>query len=644
MKSIATFGTITGLLIVIFCCRSYSQLTSVDSNQFETDLKHLDSLSKSNFAAAISLGKKITTKAKSTGHNNASIRAQLGLTRIYLIQGNLDTAKLLMDEAVEEIDTLENPGLFANYLDLRGNLHTMTGNSDHALEDYLQAYEINKALDRKPPRVRELSNVAAVFIHQEKYEKALPYIREASDLAKELELWDHYASLLVNHAITLKHLKDTVGGYEKLQEAENYLSNANIHLSYAFHANMNDFSEFLNKPSAMLKHSQEMLKIAQLMRSAEKEAYAYSGLSKYYRYMGNNDESKQYLVKAIDLYEQAGEKNRLINIYESAAELYYEVHNYKKAFDYQKKAFNLKQQIQNENTQNKVLELETSFDLQRQKAQNLEKELELNQTQNALQRRTTLLYLSLGGLLILFTIGILANSNYKRKKQLQNQLIQQKEAEHQVLLLREHNAGEEKERSRMSRELHDNIGGLLAAAKLHLEALNPVIKEDVSNGSFQKIKDLINKTHQEARTISHRLAPIKLEDEGLDAAVHYFCNLVSQKDKITVHYESNGDINTAENQQLLVIYRTVQELVINAIKHANPKDILVQIFRHGSDLETIVEDDGKGFDITKSADGIGLKNIKRQVALYDGKIDMNSNADDGTSVAIYWPEFFDSKS
>ena len=80
----------------------------------------------------------------------------------------------------------------------------------------------------------------------------------------------------------------------------------------------------------------------------------------------------------------------------------------------------------------------------------------------------------------------------------------------------------------------------------------------------------MKKHNQEARSISHRLAPIKLEAEGLKHALAYFCQLISQKDQLIIHFESSGDIDSAGKDKLLVVYRTIQELVINAIKHANP--------------------------------------------------------------------------
>ena len=606
-----------------------------DSLLFERDLARMDSLSNVDFVAALALAKEIATRAASENYSDGLIKAKLGQSRIYLIRGQLDSASQVMDEAYKVIDTTHDKTNFSTYLDLKGAFSTMTGSGDSAVVYYLQSYQINKQLDRPPLIMRVLANLAAVLIQQEQYEKALPYITEATDLAKELEQWDNYASQLVNHSIALKHLGDTTQAFQKLNEAGQYIENANIHLKYAFHANMNDYAEFNREPARMLEHSQQMLDIGRLMKSEEKEAYAYSGFSKYYQAIGDVARSEEHLLKAINLYEKGGEKTRLLNLYESAAELYDNLGDYRKAFDYQEKAHTLENEIQGANTQGRILELETSFDLQRQKALNLENQLKLTETESALQTRTTMLYFSIGGILSLLLIGGLAYSNFQRKKQLRQQMIQQKEAEHQLSLMREHNAGEEKERKRISRELHDNIGGLLAAAKLHLGTIQA---EDQT--SLQKVAFIIDKTHQEARTISHRLAPIKLEDEGLKEAVSYFCKLVAQKDTVDVHFESTGDIDAAGSDHLLVVYRTVQELVVNAIKHAEASEILVQLFRHQADLETIVEDNGKGFAVEDKSEGIGLKNIKRQVELYNGKLETRSAPGTGTSLMIYWPNFY----
>ena len=108
----------------------------------------------------------------------------------------------------------------------------------------------------------------------------------------------------------------------KIKEAEQYIPNANIHLKYAFHANMNDYAEFFDQFELLNYHSQKMLEIARLMKSQEKEAYSYSGISKYYQATGNLNLAEEYLLKAINLYETVGEKTRLLNLYEGAAQLF----------------------------------------------------------------------------------------------------------------------------------------------------------------------------------------------------------------------------------------------------------------------------------------------------------------------------------
>lgn len=617
----------------------------LDSDTFDKRMDRLDSLSKSDLPAALRLGKEIAADAEKAGFREGEIRSYLGIVRIYSIQGKVDSAGTLLDRIYERLDTTEDREYYADYMDLRGNISTMTGKSEEAIGYFRRAYTINKGMGRREPIVRELANIAAVLMHQEQYERALPYIIEAEALSRNSEQWSIYASLLVNHAISLKHMRDTTAAYAKLQEAGQYVDQANIHLKYAYHANMNDFSAFFNQPGEMLEHSKSMLEIAQQMKSDEKEAYAYSGFSKYYKFTGNDRQAEDYLVKAIDLYEKAGEKNRLINIYESASEFYEDWGNYRKAFEYQRKGYDLKQEIQGETTKNRILELETQFDLQRQKSLNLEKELELTQTRTALKTRTSWLYTSLGGLLVTLIIGGLVITNYRRKKQLQDQVMRQKEAEQKVLLLQEHNAGEEKERMRISRELHDNIGGLLAAARLHLSALDGDVADASHLGSpYHKVSEILDKAHREARTISHRLAPIKLEQSGLDGALAYFCNLVSRKDRLNVLYECAGEINAAGPARALVIYRAIQELVVNAIKHAECSEILVQVFRHGDDCEVIVEDNGRGIDLdAREPNGIGLKNIENQVALLDGRMRIDHAEEGGTSIELFCPEFFKTK-
>jgi signal transduction histidine kinase len=148
---------------------------------------------------------------------------------------------------------------------------------------------------------------------------------------------------------------------------------------------------------------------------------------------------------------------------------------------------------------------------------------------------------------------------------------------------------------------------------------------------------MLDSSIQEMRRVAHNMMPEVLVKFGLDAALKDFCNGISQTGALNVQYQSlkmkEADIDQTTS---ITLYRVVQELVNNALKHASAKNVIVQISRTEGGLTLEVEDDGIGFDteILRATAGIGWNNIKNRVEFLKGKLDVSSQTGRGTSVHI----------
>src|SRR5690606_28970543 len=127
------------------------------------------------------------------------------------------------------------------------------------------------------------------------------------------------------------------------------------------------------------------------------------------------------------------------------------------------------------------------------------------------------------------------------------------------------NDGEEKERKRMAYELHDGIASNLVAIKLQLE-------NNTNNLSLSNTLDLIGNTHQEVRKIAHNLMPIDFKSQNLVEAIESFCQECNSA-KLPVHFQTNSNQIHLNKEKSIVLYRTIQELIQNSLKHANAKQI-----------------------------------------------------------------------
>ena len=155
--------------------------------------------------------------------------------------------------------------------------------------------------------------------------------------------------------------------------------------------------------------------------------------------------------------------------------------------------------------------------------------------------------------------------------------------------------------------------------------------------AFERSMDMLDSSIKEMRRVAHNMMPEALVKFGLDTALKDFCNDINQSGAIRSTYQSIGLENVAiEQTTAITVYRIVQELMNNTMKHAGAKSAIVQVSKTNGEISITVEDDGKGFDplVLQLAKGIGWSNIQSRVEYLKGKVDVQSEPGKGTSVHI----------
>jgi len=155
--------------------------------------------------------------------------------------------------------------------------------------------------------------------------------------------------------------------------------------------------------------------------------------------------------------------------------------------------------------------------------------------------------------------------------------------------------------------------------------------------AFERSMDMLDSSIKEMRRVAHNMMPEALVKFGLDTALKDFCNDINQSGALKINYQSIGLEGAVIDQMTAItIYRVVQELLNNTMKHAAAKTAIVQVSKMDGLLSVTVEDDGKGFDSTilNKPQGIGWHNIKNRIEFLKGKLDVNSAPGNGTSVHI----------
>jgi signal transduction histidine kinase len=237
---------------------------------------------------------------------------------------------------------------------------------------------------------------------------------------------------------------------------------------------------------------------------------------------------------------------------------------------------------------------------------------------------------------LLFISGMLYR-NFKSRQKIEQQKISELEKEKQLLAVAAMLKGQEEERSRLAKDLHDGLGGMLSGVKISISNMKENLVMDEQHASLlaKSIAQLDN-TIMELRKVSHNLMPEALVKFGLKSALQDFCESMQLNSGTTIICEQLGEERELGNIADVNIYRIIQELINNAIKHAQPTQVLVQLTKAPAKVLITVEDNGKGFDLKEldTSTGIGFANTRHRVNYFNGRMDIESKPGEGTTINI----------
>ncbi|MFY0255698.1 sensor histidine kinase [Chitinophaga sp. 30R24] len=201
--------------------------------------------------------------------------------------------------------------------------------------------------------------------------------------------------------------------------------------------------------------------------------------------------------------------------------------------------------------------------------------------------------------------------------------------------------GQEQERKRIAEDLHDEVGAQLSVLKLNLGGLQPLLK--TGNGETERLKETKEFTDtiiQQLRFISQSLHPQALENLGLAHALDSFCNLINKNRQVKITFNANGNGQGVDKEKALNVYRVIQELINNILKHAQASQVLISYHTTPSVLTIRMEDNGNGALLSSLADSkkkngsLGLKNIESRLNIIGGSITFTPGTPQGTIATI----------
>ncbi len=523
----------------------------------------------------------------------------LGAT--YFNLGHHDSAMLYYNRAIRVIDSLPMPLLPAISASIYGNIGSVLAASHQFQQGihYIQKSLTLNLKNKKPRQKNALialnyANLASLHSNNQLSNKdsADYYWEMAARLYRELGMRERLQYVYASRAGT-----GTTILFRNIGIAERYLDTA-IRID----------------PEAAQNH------IA-----------VQSSLTSLYYYKGAYADAIRHGQHVLKLCDSIGMRERKRDVYEILAYAYIHLGDTLHSHQYQRRFKLLSDSLLNEEITRSIGQMEVRYRI-------ADKDKALAENKAALYRQRSWLIgsISFGLILLLSLLAFLRSSREKRRlhrEQLQNLQQQQKIAHLQVKM----NA-EEQERKRIARELHDGLGVLLSAAKINHALLGKVLAPACSDVfAYRQSKDILEQMQQEIRIIAHNLVPDYITHKSFEEALATLAKKFNDPGVFAISVYSYGQLRNLHPERSFALYRVIEEIMHNAVKHSGGKELTIQLMYHQDQLHITIEDNGKGFDTDLAYMGMGLHNIRTRVALLKGLVNLSSAKDQGTTYTLEVP-------
>lgn len=510
------------------------------------------------------------------------------------LQYTLDAVKMLEGKGYTNIESNLYGGLQGTYLMLK--------QFDKSIEYGIKSIELARKLTDKTSLASSLANMANCYTEVGKFAESKKTYSEAISISQKI----NNKNL---EAICYEGLADIA-----LKENQFHLIKTYADKALALHTETGNYFGII----------------------AAKQA-----LSIYYLSIKNFPESERLANEALGTEAKVIYPEARAELLATLSAVSFAANDIKNGFSYGNKSKKITENIFTESVAQKDAQLRVKYETEKKEIQIKQLEAEKKVHQLTISRKNTLNYILIGSAAFLLIISLLTYRTYRQKQRLQQQRINELETEKYLTATQAVLKGEEQERTRLAKDLHDGLGGMLSGIKYSLNTMkgNLIMTPDNAH-AFERSMDMLDSSIQEMRRVAHNMMPEALVKFGLDTALKDFSNEINKSGALQVSYQSLGMENANIDQTMAItVYRIVQELINNTMKHASARTAIVQVTKSSEQLTITVEDDGKGFDTASlaQAKGIGWTNIQSRIEYLKGRLDIKSDPGKGTSVHIELP-------
>ena len=567
----------------------------------------------------------------------------INLASVRIVEGDYQQANAYIDQVLVLAREHQLHEVEVNALNRRGIIQYYQGEFVEGIETNLSILKLLDHTSTDRNKLNALNNIGINYERLQELDQALKYYQQALDIADQLNVPYLTAAISANMGVIHKTegrldvAKDLF--LQSIEIAED-INNQNLLVDELI--NLTDIyiqQEDFDRAKASQQRAQQVAEVINdqngLIKINILEGKIYLGLEQPTRAINS-------FSAGLRIANEIGDKEELLNLYDFLHKSHTAAGKHREANQFLVEHGILKDSIFNLEKTNALSELETAYQVAQKDKEILTQELEIERKTR--QRNVFLIVagvLALVGLLtFLFLKRILGDQKKiaQQTQEIQQQQILQLEAEKKVNTLDAMVTGQEEERKRIAKDLHDSLGSLMATIKGHFNALPGELNQVSSLRNFKKTNLLIDNASEEVRRISHNMMPQALTDSGLIDAVQDLISSHATNNGWQIDMDVQGLNGRLEDTQELMVYRIIQELISNISKHALAKKVFVQLVQNQDQLHITVEDDGLGYYVKKSNEkGLGLSGIQSRVDYLKGEVEFDSVPGEGTTVSINIP-------
>ena len=539
-----------------------------------------------------------------------------GLASTYVTLGKTEEALELFEKCIKFSNDEEL--ILGSYINL-GSIYSSLSKYETSNAYLQKAKDIcEKDTHKKQALVNVIINIGDNYLGKGETDKALLAFYEAKDISNETRSYN--LELIILGKIGAVLFKE-----ERDNEALLIFSNTLIKS-----VNLGNLDIEMN--------SYLMLEKLSLRKGDHRSAYNYG---KYYYQIKDSIENsqRQQEINNLEVKFKTLEKEKTIKVLQ--------IENLNKSLNIKNKdadieKYKLQKAIIAKQNENQVLQLQNGVEKRKNEIALLKEKEALKAVE--LDREKTIKYIVLVaffillipivGLLVIYYQKLQAQSllNLKEKEINEQQVISLKK-DQELKLIKASVRGQDQERKKIAQEMHDSVGGNLAAIKLQFSQLynHP--------DKLKLIYSQLDDTYEQVRNLSHNLLPKKIRENDFVFLVKEYIHTVEDASEITINlsFYDEEKINTLSKILQNELFSIFQELTTNTLKYAKAKTIDIQLDVLNECLFFVYEDDGIGFDLSMITLGIGLTNIKNRVENYNGILHIDSKPNRGTNINIEIP-------